>query len=384
MNPTVTDIPLKMVQFDFDSDITDLILDLNFLRKKRLAGTTPAPVFFQLKRLFHTFESIGSARIEGNNTTVEAYLDGKSEHSFAIDEILNIEKTLQFIDETVHDYPINRSFLRELHKRAVANLPMPERGGEGSSAPGEFRRVNVQITNTPHLPPEAVQVEHYIDELLSFINNDLGEKYDLLKVAIAHHRFVWIHPFDNGNGRVVRLLTYAMLVRAGFNVEIGGRILNPSAVFCNDRKRYYQNLAIADTGTNEGLMAWCKYVLTGLRDEIEKIDKLCDYTFLKEKILVPAIHQSRAEKTLSDEEKNILTIAAENGRFRAQDIAPLFPGKARSDVSRKIQRLMKKELIVPEREGARTYVLGFSNRTTGRSVINFFRKEGFLPPELQE
>jgi Fic family protein len=36
-------------------------------------------------------------------------------------------------------------------------------------------------------------------------------KYDLMKVALARHRFAWLHPFSNGNGRVVRLLTYAML-----------------------------------------------------------------------------------------------------------------------------------------------------------------------------
>ena len=48
---------------------------------------------------------------------------------------------------------------------------------------------------------------------------DDSPKYDLLKVAIAHHRFVWVHPFSNGNGRTVRLFTYAMLVKLGFNVN---------------------------------------------------------------------------------------------------------------------------------------------------------------------
>ena len=71
-----------------------------------------------------------------------------------------------------------------------------------------------------------------MNELFDFINQDSGAKFDLLKTAIAHHRFVWIHPFGNGDGRTVRLFTYAMLIKLGFNVNVG-RIINPTAVLCN-------------------------------------------------------------------------------------------------------------------------------------------------------
>jgi Fic family protein len=63
-----------------------------------------------------------------------------------------------------------------------------------------------------------------------------------MKVAQVHHRVGWIHPFKNGNGRVVRLLTYAMLIQYGFNERAGGRVLNPTAVFCNNRDIYYDML----------------------------------------------------------------------------------------------------------------------------------------------
>ena len=56
---------LTLVEPAFDSPLTDLIIDLNHLRKKRLDGTTPSQVFFNFKSIFHTLESIGSARIEG-------------------------------------------------------------------------------------------------------------------------------------------------------------------------------------------------------------------------------------------------------------------------------------------------------------------------------
>ncbi len=64
---------LELVQPEFDSLLTDLIIDLDYLRKKPLKGTTPPDVFFQLKTLFHLLESLESARIEGNNTTLTIF-----------------------------------------------------------------------------------------------------------------------------------------------------------------------------------------------------------------------------------------------------------------------------------------------------------------------
>src|SRR3546814_12021881 len=111
-------------------------------------------------------------------------------------------------------------------------------------------------------------------EFLSFIKGADPGKYDLIKVSLAHHRFACIHPFGNGNGRTVRLLTYTLLIKYGFNVRTGGRVLNPTAVFCNDRDRYYALLAKADTGAKPGLEAWCVYVLGGMLDELSKVDQL--------------------------------------------------------------------------------------------------------------
>ena len=53
-------------------------------------------------------------------------------------------------------------------------------------------------------------------------------------------------------------------------LETAQRILNPTAVFCNDREAYYNMLMEADTGTDAGLEAWCEYVLGGLKVELEE------------------------------------------------------------------------------------------------------------------
>ena len=231
---------------DFGSDLMSLIIDLDFLRKKSLRGSTHPRIFFQLKNIFQMLESIGSARIEGNRTTIAEYVETKL-GAAQIDkesdlEIANSEEAMNFIEENIYDTHINRVFISQLHKIVVKGL-----NREGSKNPGEYRKTNVAIAGSEHIPPDFSQVGSLMDDFFAMINKKYPSQFDLLKVAIAHHRFVWIHPFDNGNGRTVRLLTYAMLLKYGFNVK-DGRILNPTAIFCSDD--YYGYLAGADSGKN--------------------------------------------------------------------------------------------------------------------------------------
>jgi Fic family protein len=301
---------LKLVEPSFGSSLTDLIIELDYLRKKPLGGSTHPKVFFQLKYIFHTLESIGSARIEGNNTTIAEYIETKLAETenvpSGIKEIQNIEKAMEFIEEHVKNYPINRSFVSEMHKMIVDELEPPP-NGEGDYTPGDYRKINLKINKSTHQPPEWLRVEEYMSELLDFVGQNDSPKYDLLKAAIAHHRFVWIHPFGNGNGRTVRLFTYAMLVKTGFVVNVG-RIINPTAVFCSNRNDYYNNLSLADVGTDNGILAWSEYVLKGLKEEIEKIDKLSDYEFLRKEILLPTISHSLERKYITDVEAKILSL----------------------------------------------------------------------------
>ena len=368
---------LKLVEPSFGSSLTDLIIELDYLRKKLPGGSTPPEMFFQLKDIFHILESIGSARIEGNNTTVAEYIETKltSADKVASDirEIQNIEKAMVFIEENITSHPINRAFISEIHKIIVRDLPP---SGEGDHTPGIYRTRDLKINKSMHIPPSWLKVEEYMNELIDFINKDDGSKYDLLKAAVAHHRFVWIHPFGNGNGRTVRLFTYAMLVKAGFNV---GRIINPTAVFCSSRSDYYNYLSIADQGTDQGVLLWSEYVLKGLKEEIEKIDKLSDYDYLKKEILLPSLDYSLERKYINDTEAEILKKAVNHKIIQAADLKEIFSGKSSSEISREIRKLINKKMLVPEREGARKYILRFDNNFLLRSIMKLLGEKGFLP-----
>ncbi|WP_286911956.1 MULTISPECIES: Fic family protein [unclassified Pseudomonas] len=375
---------LQLLNPSFDSPLVDVLSELEFLRRLRLEGDTPPQVFFQLKDLFHTLESLGSARIEGNHTTLADYIDskveGKAESTDQLLEIANIEKAMDYIEEVMKpDVALTEHTIRELHAMTVLGLRR-----EGDKTPGAYREGPVRISQSEHTPPDAVLVPQYMQELVSFINRDDSPKYALMKVALAHHRFGWIHPFGNGNGRVVRLLTYALLMKYGFNVNVGGRVLNPTAVFCNDRENYYTMLGMADTGTTAGLEAWCIYVLQGIRDELEKVDKLTNYGYLTKSILFPAVSFARSREWITEVEEQILTSAIKMKVVKSADIAEVLPKLTSSQRTYQIKKLVDQGMLLPVSPGSRQYTIGFSNNYLIRGVIKALREQGFIPEPLDK
>lgn len=374
---------LALLNPSFDSPLVDVLTELEHLRRLQLHGTTPAQVFFQLKHIFHMLESLGSARIEGNHTTLADYVESKLEGirqapSDQLREMENIEAAMAYVEESIQPGDgLTEHFIRELHAIAVQDL---ER--EGDATPGAYRQTQVRIAQSEHLPPEFIHVPHYMQELVAFINENHPPKYDLIKVALAHHRFGWIHPFGNGNGRVVRLLTYALMIKYGFNVKTGGRVLNPTAVFCNDRDQYYAMLAHADMGTPEGLEAWCVYVLQGILNELRKVDRLADFGYLNEKVLTPALAYARERELITVQEASLLQVAAKSGIAKAADLAAAMPAMSPAQRTYQIKKLVERRMLQPIKEGARLYTIGFSNNYLMRGIIRALSDEGFIPASL--
>ncbi|MFJ3117446.1 Fic family protein [Pseudomonas protegens] len=374
---------LELLNPSFDSNLVDVLSELEHLRRLRLEGDTPPAVFYQLKTIFHILESLGSARIEGNHTTladyIESKVEGTAEDTDQLREVANIEKALDYIEQTIRPgTPITELTIRELHAMTVQDL---ER--EGDRTPGAYRQGAVQIAQATHLPPDALMVPSYMQELVEFVNREDLPKYDLMKVALTHHRFGWIHPFGNGNGRVVRLLTYAQLMKYGFNVDTGGRVLNPTAVFFNDRERYYAMLATADQGTKAGLETWCTYALEGIRDDLEKVNRLTDYRYLTRYILAPAITFARDRQWITAAEETVLTTAIKSGVVKSSDIAQALPKLTAGQRTYQIKKLVDQGMLLPISTNARQYTIGFSNSYLIRGMIKALREQGFIPAPLE-
>ena len=366
----------------FNSELTTVLFDLERLRYQDIEGTTPPWLFFDLKEIMHLLESIASARIEGNRTTLvgaanDIIENQKETKNESIMELRNIRKGIEFIEESLKDnIEISESFIRELHKIVVSDLKE-----DGSKTPGKFRTANVEISKSKHTPPEHSAVAGLMQELVEYINSPQDGKFDILKTAISHHRFTAIHPFDNGNGRTARLLTYAMLAKQKFIDDYGTRLLNPASIFCIDRHEYFHQLSNADKGTSSGTEQWCLYVAKGIQQEVRRVSKLLDKKFAVANLITPALKKANANKFINDDEYAILKVAMEKDIFQAQDVRHLFGTSASASVqtSRVLASMKKKNLIMPLPKFQKKYVMRFANNYLLRDVLDQMSKNNLLP-----
>jgi hypothetical protein len=375
--------PLKSINPSFNSELVSELFNLEKIRYTHLGGTTPPWLFFDLREIMYILESVASARIEGNRTTVvSAAMDSLSSDEKPSDEGLqelrNIRKAIDFIEETFDgddSQQITPSFIREVQKIVVTDLKH-----DGSKWPGDWRSCSVHIKKSDHKPPNHIEISRLIQELCDYIADDNDNKMDIIKIALAHHRLAAIHPFDNGNGRTARLVTYAMLIKAKFINKTMRTILNPSAIFCMDRQEYYDKLAVADSGEEEALEDWCLYVARGIASEMVRVSKLLDRDYAVPHIIEPALKSALDSQFISAEEHEILKIAMQKDLIQAQDVRHLFGPTASAAVqtSRVLTNMRDKGLLMVHPDYQKKYVMRFANNYLLRDVLLAMDRNGLL------
>ena len=183
-----------------------------------------------------------SNRIEGNTLTLHETrmlledgitVGGKSLNEHL--EIVNHREAIHYIETLVApDYKLSEKDILDVHALVLNKIQ--------KDYAGRFRTGGVRIGGANFLPPNALKVPDLIADLIEWEN---AEPMDILeKATLFHHRFVWIHPFFDGNGRTVRLLMNLLLMKEGYP---------PAIILGVDRKRYYQALNNANDGNFDRL-----------------------------------------------------------------------------------------------------------------------------------
>ena len=170
--------------------------------------------------------------------------------------------------------------LLKIHETFYANLPESMRlsklqsGKEYQIIPGKFR--NFEVAVGAHQPPASKSLEKFIARFCeAYKNIPIGEI--LIATAASHHRLAWVHPFGDGNGRVVRIFTSSLLKAYGLN---GGGIWSISRGLARNRSQYYAKLAIADQGrqgdldgrgtlSERSLIEFCEFFLSTMLDQMD-------------------------------------------------------------------------------------------------------------------
>lgn len=110
---------------------------------------------------------------------------------------------------------------------------------------GHYRNAQVYIEGCDFMPPPAFEVPNLMKELLEWLYDNPRELRPIEMAAVFHHRFVSIHPFEDGNGRIGRLLMNFLLIKSGYPLTVIKQV---------DRRRYYESLRKADLGDEKPLV----------------------------------------------------------------------------------------------------------------------------------
>jgi Fic family protein len=165
---------------------------------------------------------------------------------------------------------------RQFYDRLPNSLRWVEEPGSGRRAeviPGQWRGGNVKVG--AHVAPPAEELPGWMARFDECTPERFGRSERLVAIAAAHHRLLWIHPFADGNGRVARLLSHALLRRAG----VGSPLWSVSRGLARNVDAYRVYLARADDppqGALDGrgilsdgrLADFCRFFLAACIDQI--------------------------------------------------------------------------------------------------------------------
>ena len=224
-------------------DDTDIFIDES-LRKKieekkhRLDTLRPLPKDALNKllediRLRHTYHSDA---IEGNTLTLQETklvleqgitIGGKPlrDHIEARNDAEAFDFMLQLVQKKE---AFSQKNIQQIHDIVTKGLVKDS---------GKYRTGNVRITGSSITPPSYNKIIPLMDDYINTIKNLTLNP--LKKAAVIHHRFVWIHPFFDGNGRVARIITNLFFIQEGYP---------PIVLKQEQRKIYYHVLYQADNG----------------------------------------------------------------------------------------------------------------------------------------
>lgn len=212
-------------------------------------------------------EALLSSQIEGTQASMVDVLEGEAAGGGAsarrgdVQEVMNHQRALTHGLERLESLPVSTRLLNEMHAVLMQNVR-----GQARRV-GEFR-TNQNWIGPPgcsqeeaiFVPPPVPVMKEAMSDLERYIHDD-GETPILIKVALVHHQFETIHPYEDGNGRMGRLLITLLLVESGV---LSRPLLYLSLFLKEHRQEYYELLNnVRFTGDYE---AWITFFLRGVRE----------------------------------------------------------------------------------------------------------------------
>ncbi len=264
-------------------------------RANQLAGQLSPAVRASVGDLVRSMNCYYSNLIEGHNTHPRD-IDRAMADDYSRDPV---RRTLQrearahievqrLIDsgQDPRSHPASEAYLKWVHYEFCSRLPeelliaRSPQGREVRVIPGELRTGEVAVGH--HMPPPADDLHKFMARFeQAYDPSRLSATRRIIAVAAAHHRLLWMHPFYDGNGRVARLVSHAMLLRS----DVGSSVWSVARGLARQVEAYKMHLMHADEprhGDLDGrgalstkrLKEFCEFFLTACLDQIVFMESL--------------------------------------------------------------------------------------------------------------
>ncbi len=255
-------------------------------------------------------------------------------------EIAGYRDALNIIHESFDAIPITRNYILQLHKIMYSHMNNPMAGQTKNVQNYISATYPDKHTETLFTPLAPFETPEALDRICEEYNRVIGntELEPLIAIPVFIHDFLCIHPFNDGNGRMSRLLTTLLLYRSGFYV---GKYISLEEKIARHKDLYYSALGRAQTGWYEGTddpSPFIKYILGTILSAYKDLSER--YAIVEEK--QPAVDTVR-KATFS-----------KLGRFTKQDMLELCPTLSVSSVEGALRKLIELGELTREGKGKAT------------------------------
>jgi len=344
---------LKVDTIEITPEFLMLLTEIDEFKGAWRALGSLAPERLKALRRVATIESIGSStRIEGSNLTdreVEHLLANLEIKQFARrdeQEVAGYAEAMETVFASWTDIPINENHIRQLHRDLLRYSEKDDRHR------GEYKKMSNSVvafdengkqigivfeTATPFDTPRLMA------ELIAWLNEarDIRRLHPLLIVAVFIVVFLEIHPFQDGNGRLSRILTTLLLLQAGYAYVPYSSL---ESVIENSKEGYY--LALRQTqGTirtdKPNWQPWLLFFMHALQQQKRRLAVKVE----REKIVIAELPELAVK---------ILDYARDQGRVTMRDIVRAT-GASNNTLKEHFRNLVAKKLLIRHGAGRSTW-----------------------------
>lgn len=329
-------------------EILRLVAGIDEFRGAWQAFHSIAPDRLDLLRKVATIESVGSStRIEGTRLTdveIERLLSGVGLvhlRSRDEEEVAGYAEAMHLVFESYGVIPLDENHIKQLHHVLLGHASKDARHrGEYKKLPNDVAAFDAEGNNVGVVFGTATPFDtpRKMAELLAWFERETraGRHHVLLLIAAFVVHFLAIHPFQDGNGRLSRILTTLCLLKAGYLYVPYSSL---ERIFEENKDRYYLALRRAQSTLytdNARLQDWMTFFLQALKSQTEVLARKLEREH----------HLLETPKLSQD----ILTLVREHGRMTLREICRLT-GANRNTLKVHLKGLVQKRLLILEGRG---------------------------------